>query len=60
MDAEVHQRLPFAARMTYSPTELGVSLAGPLTELIQWFGQHGDELLAAQKHYDSQQASPRG
>jgi DNA-binding HxlR family transcriptional regulator len=43
-------------QVTYSLTELGVSLAGPLTDLIRWFGQHGDELLAAQKHYDSQQA----
>ncbi|MGC5288174.1 winged helix-turn-helix transcriptional regulator [Micromonospora sp. DT231] len=42
-------------QVTYSLTELGVSLAGPLTDLIRWFGQHGDELLAAQKHYDSQQ-----
>ncbi|MFF1870117.1 helix-turn-helix domain-containing protein [Streptomyces sp. CB03911] len=46
-------------QVTYSLTELGVSLAGPLTELIQWFGRHGGELLAAQEHYDSQQASPR-
>ena len=43
-------------QVTYSLTELGVSLAGPLTDLIRWFGQHGDELLAAQKHYDSQLA----
>ncbi|MFD5885868.1 winged helix-turn-helix transcriptional regulator [Streptomyces sp. NPDC060334] len=41
-------------QVTYSLTELGVSLAGPLTDLIRWFGEHGDELLAAQKHYDSQ------
>lgn len=41
-------------QVTYSLTELGVSLAGPLTDLIRWFGQHGDELLAAQKHYDNQ------
>jgi DNA-binding HxlR family transcriptional regulator len=46
-------------QVTYTLTDLGVSLAGPLTELIQWFGRHGDELLAAQEHYDSQQASPR-
>ncbi|WP_246576488.1 winged helix-turn-helix transcriptional regulator [Actinospica durhamensis] len=39
-------------QVTYSLTELGVSLAGPLTDLIGWFGRHGDELLAAQKHYD--------
>ncbi|MGW2374985.1 MULTISPECIES: winged helix-turn-helix transcriptional regulator [Kitasatospora] len=45
-------------QVTYSLTELGTSLAGPLTDLIQWFGRHGDELLAAQEHYDSQQASP--
>ncbi|MFG2844782.1 winged helix-turn-helix transcriptional regulator [Kitasatospora sp. NPDC048296] len=47
-------------QVTYSLTELGAGLAGPLTELIQWFGRHGDELLAAQEHYDSQKASPRG
>ncbi|MEU8587440.1 helix-turn-helix domain-containing protein [Streptomyces sp. NPDC048664] len=46
-------------QVTYSLTELGVSLAGPLTELIQWFGLHGDELLAAQEHYDSREGSPR-
>lgn len=43
-------------QVTYSLTELGVGLAGLLTDLIQWFGRHEDELLAAQKHYDSQQA----
>jgi DNA-binding HxlR family transcriptional regulator len=43
-------------QVTYSLTELGISLAGPLTDLIGWFGRHGDELLAAQKHYDSRQA----
>lgn len=46
-------------QVTYSLTERGVSLAAPLTDLIRWFGRHGDELLAAQEHYDSQQASPR-
>ncbi|MFF2748590.1 winged helix-turn-helix transcriptional regulator [Kitasatospora sp. NPDC058048] len=45
-------------QVTYELTELGVSLAGPLTELIQWFGRHGDELLAAQEHYDSRQEPP--
>ncbi|MFE0459432.1 winged helix-turn-helix transcriptional regulator [Kitasatospora sp. NPDC058965] len=43
-------------QVTYDLTDLGVSLAGPLTELIQWFGRHGAELLAAQEQYDSQQA----
>lgn len=43
-------------QVTYSLTELGVSLAGPLTDLVRWFGQNGDELLAAQKNYDDQQA----
>ena len=43
-------------QVTYSLTELGVSLAGPLTDLFRWFGQHGDELLAAQDRYDSQAA----
>ena len=44
-------------QVTYSLTELGVGLAGPLTDLIGWFGRHGDELLAAQKHYDSHDGS---
>jgi DNA-binding HxlR family transcriptional regulator len=44
------------SQVTYSLTELGVSLAGPLTDLIRWFGQNGGELLATQNHYDSQQA----
>lgn len=42
-------------QVSYSLTELGVSLAGPLTDLIRWFGRHGDEILAAQAQYDSQQ-----
>ena len=42
-------------QVTYSLTELGVSLAGPLTDLLGWFGRHGDELLAAQQHYDDSQ-----
>ncbi len=42
-------------QVTYSLTDLGVSLAGPLTDLIQWFGRHGEELLAAQERYDSGQ-----
>jgi len=44
-------------QVTYSLTELGVSLAGPLTDLFRWFGRHGDELLAAQQHYDSHDGS---
>ncbi len=43
-------------QVSYSLTELGVSLAGPLTDLIRWFGRHGDEILAAQAQYDSQQS----
>ncbi|MFI0717580.1 winged helix-turn-helix transcriptional regulator [Streptomyces sp. NPDC021224] len=39
-------------QVTYSLTALGTSLAGPLTELIGWYGRHGDELLAAQADYD--------
>ncbi|GAA2482359.1 helix-turn-helix domain-containing protein [Winogradskya consettensis] len=39
-------------QVTYSLTELGVSLAGPLTELLGWFGRHRDELFAAQGRYD--------
>ncbi|GAB3721953.1 helix-turn-helix domain-containing protein [Amycolatopsis oliviviridis] len=43
-------------QVTYSLTELGVSLAGPLTDLLGWFGRHGEELLAAQEHYDNRRA----
>jgi DNA-binding HxlR family transcriptional regulator len=35
-------------QVTYSLTELGVSLAGPLTDLLNWFGRNRAELLAAQ------------
>jgi DNA-binding HxlR family transcriptional regulator len=42
-------------QVTYTLTGLGVSLAGPLTDLIRWFGEHGDELLTAQHRYDNQQ-----
>lgn len=43
-------------QVTYSLTDLGVSLAGPLTDLIRWFGGHGEELLAAQERYDGRPA----
>ncbi|MET0424765.1 MAG: helix-turn-helix domain-containing protein [Actinoplanes sp.] len=39
-------------QVTYSLTDLGRSLAGPLTELFIWFGHHQDELLQAQDAYD--------
>ena len=39
-------------QVTYSLTDLGRSLAEPLTELFIWFGQHQDELLEAQDAYD--------
>lgn len=42
-------------QVTYSLTELGTSLAGPLTGLIAWYGRHGDALLAAQADYDARQ-----
>lgn len=47
-------------QVTYSLTELGTGLAGRLTELMQWFGRHGDELLAAQEDYDNRQAESAG
>ncbi|MDT0420901.1 winged helix-turn-helix transcriptional regulator [Streptomyces evansiae] len=40
-------------QVTYTLTELGLSLAGPLTDLIGWYGAHGAELLAAQERYDA-------
>jgi DNA-binding HxlR family transcriptional regulator len=36
-------------QVTYSLTELGTSLAGPLTDLLGWFGRNRAELLAAQQ-----------
>jgi DNA-binding HxlR family transcriptional regulator len=40
-------------QVTYSLTELGAGLAGPLTGLLRWFGSHGDELTRAQHDYDA-------
>ncbi|WP_306205311.1 winged helix-turn-helix transcriptional regulator [Actinoplanes sp. RD1] len=40
-------------QVTYSLTELGASMAGPLTGLFRWFGSHGDELTRAQRAYDA-------
>jgi DNA-binding HxlR family transcriptional regulator len=40
-------------QVTYSLTGLGVSLAGPLTELIGWFGAHRAELFEAIDAYDA-------
>jgi DNA-binding HxlR family transcriptional regulator len=40
-------------QVTYRLTELGVSLAGPLTELIGWFGAHRTELFEAMDAYDA-------
>jgi DNA-binding HxlR family transcriptional regulator len=45
-------------QVTYSLTEVGVSLAGPLCELIHWFGQHTPALLQAQADYDNAASSP--
>jgi DNA-binding HxlR family transcriptional regulator len=42
--------MPLPAPVTsYSLTELGTSLAGPLTDLLGWFGRNRAELLAAQQ-----------
>ncbi|WP_431033693.1 winged helix-turn-helix transcriptional regulator [Streptomyces sp. P6-2-1] len=43
-------------QVTYTLTELGLGLAGPLTDLIGWYGAHGAELLAAQERYDAEHA----
>lgn len=51
VDREVEPTIP--PQVTYSLTDLGVSLAGPLTALLGWFGQHRDELAEAQERYDS-------
>ncbi|WP_345803297.1 helix-turn-helix domain-containing protein [Microbacterium sp. AZCO] len=43
-------------QVTYSLTELGTSLAKPMTELIAWFGRHSDQLLQATTAHDDQNA----
>src|SRR5688572_2304957 len=40
-------------QVTYSLTDLGVSLAAPLCRLIHWFGEHTPALLQAQADYDN-------
>lgn len=46
-------------QVTYSLTDLGLGLAELLTDLIRWFGRHGDDLLAAQQRYDSRNQAGR-
>jgi DNA-binding HxlR family transcriptional regulator len=50
VERDVEPTIP--PQVTYSLTDLGRSLAEPLTELLGWFGRHGDELFAAQRDYD--------
>lgn len=45
-------------QVTYSLTELGAGLSGPLTALIHWIGVHTDALLGAQAVYDGQSSEP--
>src|SRR3954465_724606 len=40
-------------QVTYSLTDLGESLAGPLCALLSWFGAHTGAMLEAQQRYDS-------
>jgi DNA-binding HxlR family transcriptional regulator len=40
-------------QVTYSLTDLGLSMAEPLCGLLTWFGAHTEELLAAQQRYDT-------
>lgn len=39
-------------QVTYTLTDLGVGVTGPLCALIHWFGAHTQELLEAQIRYD--------
>jgi DNA-binding HxlR family transcriptional regulator len=48
---EVEPTVP--PQVTYSLTDLGVSLAGPLTALIGWFGANRAELFTAMDAYDA-------
>jgi len=50
VEREVEPTIP--PQVTYSLTDLGRSLAGPLTDLLSWFGRHADELFAAHTDYD--------
>lgn len=48
---EVEPSVP--PRVTYSLTELGADLAGPLCTLIHWFGQHAEDVQTAQSVFDA-------
>jgi DNA-binding HxlR family transcriptional regulator len=50
VDREVEPTVP--PQVTYSLTALGVDLAGPLTELIHWFGQNSSGIIDAQTRHD--------
>jgi DNA-binding HxlR family transcriptional regulator len=51
VDRAVESTVP--PQVTYSLTDLGLSLATPLSQLINWFGEHTPELLEAQARYDT-------
>ncbi|MFI5933109.1 winged helix-turn-helix transcriptional regulator [Actinoplanes sp. NPDC051494] len=40
-------------QVTYTLTDLGMSLAEPLCALLGWFGNHTPDLLEAQSRYDA-------
>lgn len=40
-------------RVTYSLTDLGEGMAGPLCSLIHWLGQHADEIQASQARFET-------
>jgi DNA-binding HxlR family transcriptional regulator len=47
----MHQEIP--PRVDYELTPLGVTLFGPIGQLIAWAGEHSSEIAAAQLDYDS-------
>lgn len=58
----VHREVEPSAppRVTYSLTDLGADLAGPLCTLIHWFGQHAQQVQGAQALFDARPGPQAG
>lgn len=44
-------------RVSYELTAMGREVAAPLTGVLRWIGRRMPDILAAQDHYDSEEAS---
>lgn len=52
---EVMASSPVAVR--YEITDLGVTLEGPITSMLQWSEKHSHEVLEAQRRYEQSQGA---